>query len=190
MVVWPSVLLAETPSGSEILVRSLAFVDQSYARAPALVVGLAALLVLPPLAVGGAVLRWLTRAKPVYAPLPEAMTAGSVAGPAYIDIVGRGGDLGRRAIDRPLLQIGRQDDNDIRLDESTVHRYHAVIERSMDLGLTIVDVSGPDGNGVRLNGQRIARACLADGDLIELGAAQLRVSIAETSLAETALPQS
>lgn len=189
MAVWPSPVLAETTSVNEIVVRALAYLEQSYARAPALVVGLAALLVLPPLAISGALLRWLTSSRPVYARLPAGLEETAAAGPAYIDIIGSSGEVGRRAIDRQLLQIGRQDDNDIRLDESTVHRYHAIIERSVDLGLTIVDVSGPEGNGVRLNGQQVARAGLVDGDLIELGAAQLRVIFAETSVAEASSPQ-
>jgi pSer/pThr/pTyr-binding forkhead associated (FHA) protein len=55
-----------------------------------------------------------------------------------------------------------------------VHRYHAVIERTPEEAFIITDVSGKDGNGMRINGERKAKGQLADGDLIELGRAKLR----------------
>jgi pSer/pThr/pTyr-binding forkhead associated (FHA) protein len=38
----------------------------------------------------------------------------------------------------------------------------------------IVDLSGKDGSGVRINGQRAERMQLSDGDVIELGRAKLK----------------
>jgi pSer/pThr/pTyr-binding forkhead associated (FHA) protein len=55
-----------------------------------------------------------------------------------------------------------------------VHRYHAVIERTPEEAFVITDVSGKEGNGVRVNGERTAKARLADGDVIELGRAKLK----------------
>jgi pSer/pThr/pTyr-binding forkhead associated (FHA) protein len=49
-----------------------------------------------------------------------------------------------------------------------------VIEHSSEEAFVIVDLSGKDGNGVRINGERQARAQLADGDVIELGRTRLR----------------
>ena len=71
-----------------------------------------------------------------------------------------------------MISIGRHQDNVIRLPDSTVHRYHAVIHRTEDARFVITDLSGEDGNGVRVNGARLAQAALADGDLIELGKAR------------------
>jgi pSer/pThr/pTyr-binding forkhead associated (FHA) protein len=73
-----------------------------------------------------------------------------------------------------VIRIGRHADNDVRLSDRSVHRHHAVIERTPDEAFVIRDVSGKDGNGVRVNGERTERAKLADGDVIELGRAKLR----------------
>ena len=66
----------------------------------------------------------------------------------------------RRIIGRTLLRIGREEDNDIRFAVKTVHRYHAVIRRTTDGVVMITDVSGKDGNGVLVNGARVAEARL------------------------------
>ena len=64
------------------------------------------------------------------------------------------------------LRIGRAAENDIVLDDSSVSTFHAEIHREgenhvlKDLGST---------NGVRLNGERVQEAKLADGDLLRFG---------------------
>ena len=73
-----------------------------------------------------------------------------------------------------VIRIGRDRDNDIRLPDASVHRYHAVIEHTPEEAFVITDLSGKDGNGLRVNGKRLTRAELADGDLIELGRTRLR----------------
>jgi pSer/pThr/pTyr-binding forkhead associated (FHA) protein len=73
-----------------------------------------------------------------------------------------------------VIRIGRHADNDIRLADASVHRYHAVIQRTAEEAFVITDVSGKDGNGVRVNGERLERAHLSDGDVIELGRARLK----------------
>jgi pSer/pThr/pTyr-binding forkhead associated (FHA) protein len=72
-----------------------------------------------------------------------------------------------------LVRIGRHDDNDIRLDQSTVHRHHALIHRTPTADFIITDVSGQAGNGVVVNGQRLAETRLKSGDTIYLGEAAL-----------------
>ncbi len=76
-----------------------------------------------------------------------------------------------------LMRIGREPDNELVLSEPTVHRYHAAIERTMDAGYVITDLSGDKGNGVLVNTRRIAKAQLGDGDEIKLGAAVLSFSL-------------
>ena len=71
-------------------------------------------------------------------------------------------------------RIGRHGDNDIRLADWSVHRHHAVIERTPEEAFVIADLSGKDGSGLRVNGERKERAELSDGDLIELGRSRLR----------------
>lgn len=72
-----------------------------------------------------------------------------------------------------MLRIGREADNEIVLEAPTVHRYHAVIQRTPDAGYVITDLSRENGNGVFVNGQRIAEAQLRSGDEIRLGTAVL-----------------
>jgi hypothetical protein len=74
----------------------------------------------------------------------------------------------------PLVRIGRHTDNDVRLADNSVHRYHALIQRTLEAGFVITDLSGQNGNGVRVNGERTERAPLSDGDVIELGRAKLK----------------
>jgi hypothetical protein len=142
-----------------------------YAHAPALMIGLSALLVLPVLAVLGFL---LGQKRP--APLPEP------GEPRSVDLARRrrdwleveGEDGARHLVDRDLMRIGREDDNEIRLSDEQVHRYHAILHRSGENGLVIRDLSGPDGNGVRVNGERVLETVLIDGDRVQLGATRLR----------------
>lgn len=78
-----------------------------------------------------------------------------------------------------LARIGRETDNEIRLDHSTVHRYHAIIERRLGEGYVIADLSDTNGNGVLVNGERIFHRLLRNGDVITLGAARLRFDAGE-----------
>ena len=75
----------------------------------------------------------------------------------------------RYLINQGLVRIGREDDNDVQLMHNTVHRYHAVIERTPEAEFVIVDVSGADGNGVRVDGVRRDRSRLRGGEMIEIG---------------------
>ncbi len=84
-------------------------------------------------------------------------------------------------IDFGLLRIGREADNDVQLMYDTVHRYHAILERTPEAEFYILDVSGCDGNGVRVDGERIQRARLRGGELIEIGPAKLQFQLADTA---------
>jgi pSer/pThr/pTyr-binding forkhead associated (FHA) protein len=99
-------------------------------------------------------------------------TAAAAPSQAWLTVVDRPGEP--MALAGALIRIGRHEDNDIRLPDWSVHRHHAVIERTPDQAFVIADVSGKDGSGLRVNGERTARARLADGDVIELGRAKLR----------------
>lgn len=173
----------------------------SYARAPALVLGLAALIAVPPLALLGL---WFSRREAESVAVSEARTQvrrvprSARAEPregvrtghiplrpleAWIEVVN--GDAESPAAEekrynlaRTLLRIGRETDNDICLQDVTVHRYHAAIHRTEDAEFVITDLSSAHGNGVVVNGRAVAEARLASGDLIELGNARLKFSAA------------
>ena len=72
-----------------------------------------------------------------------------------------------------LIRIGRHEDNDIQLTETSVHRHHAIIHRTAAAEFVITDLGGASGNGVIVNGERVAQAQLLSGDVIELGSARM-----------------
>jgi hypothetical protein len=182
------------------------FVDwiaASYSQAPALVLGLVALIVVPLLALIGL---WISRrgAEPVE--VSEARTQvrrvarGKTAEArdtvrtghiplrpleAWVEVVNVAevsptSPDPRYSLARTLLRIGRETDNDICLQDKTVHRYHAAIHRTEDAEFVITDLSSARGNGVVVNGRPVAEARLASGDLIELGKARLKFSAAHS----------
>jgi hypothetical protein len=178
-----------------------------YATTPALMVGLIAVLALPPLAVASGLITRLTmpRRAPAVGHLAshpgQPSTApdhpSNMAWPreAWLTVqtrVDTNGPPPLHRMPRELLSIGRGEDNDVLLDDPTVHRYHALIQRTPDALFLIKDLAGPDGNGVTVNNERVTEAHLLDGDRIALGAAQLvfhtrRVGII-LPLAETMTP--
>jgi len=145
-----------------------------YERRPALVVGLAGVLLLPPLLLLGLVVH-RRQAEPVMAVNDDLVELERDLD-ARIELEGAGVIVLPKG--RPLVQIGRQEDNDICIADETVEHYHAVIERQSERGFSITDVSGAEGNGVRINGAWCSAALLADGDLLELGNARMRFAIA------------
>ncbi|WP_088342829.1 MULTISPECIES: FHA domain-containing protein [Rhodomicrobium] len=82
---------------------------------------------------------------------------------------------GRRiALDKPGMNIGRHDENDIQLHAPTVHRRHAAVQLSPKRDLTITDLSGSNGNGIFVNSVRVQSAALRDGDVVQLGDIRLK----------------
>jgi hypothetical protein len=160
----------------------------SYERVPALVLGLVALLAVPPLAILGLMLRARDRAsgeqtqiqprkRGATAAPRNARTVLTEGGPswpseAWIEIEGAG--QARHGVGRSVVRIGREGDNDICLADKTVHRYHAAVHRTDDAEFVITDLSSAGGNGIKVNGRAVAEARLADGDTIDLGLARLK----------------
>ena len=70
------------------------------------------------------------------------------------------------SLDREWTRIGRSLAADIRFDDPTVSRRHALIVRQPD-GLRVVDDRSL--NGVFVNGERVEWSALADGDEIVIG---------------------
>ncbi len=178
-------------------------IQQAHGHAPALVTGLAALLAIPPLAIAGHILsrrraaadaaRRLARLEPL-AEADETTRTGKHATvdgapatargnradgltwPVDAWIAIEGAKTAPKPIVHEIMRIGRDDDNDIVLDTPTVHRNHAVIQRTEDAEIVILDLSGSDGNGVNVNGKRVSRQRLRDGDKVTIGDATLRFS--------------
>ncbi|HEX3804583.1 MAG TPA: FHA domain-containing protein [Solirubrobacteraceae bacterium] len=70
------------------------------------------------------------------------------------------------SLDREWTRIGRSLAADIRFDDPTVSRRHALIVRQPN-GLRVVDDRSL--NGVFVNGERVEWSALADGDEIVIG---------------------
>ncbi len=165
-------------------------IETGYQRAPVLVIVLSALLLLPLVALVSYFLQRAARRRSERAAIdavarkaesaqwPGEMSSGMSRSipvrlqEAWLVVGDSGGQTLPLAMQ--VTRIGRQLDNDIRLADPSVHRYHAVIERTSGDEFVITDLSGKEGNGVRINGERQERTHLVDGDVIELGRARLK----------------
>jgi hypothetical protein len=159
------------------------WLGDTYASAPALMLVLAVLIALPPLAIAGLLLRRQQRRSPdstvlISRPSREAAAPHNVTvrtelsgwpTEAWVEIAGQ-----RHVIGRAMLRIGREADNDICLQQKTVHRYHAVIRRTTDGDVVITDLSGAEGNGVVINGTRVGEGRLTQGDIVGIGEVKLK----------------
>ncbi|MCV0370740.1 MULTISPECIES: FHA domain-containing protein [Filomicrobium] len=161
---------------------------QGYGQAPALLLGLSLVVIVPLFVAAGLILR---RSGSVIEPdrtvrYPAAQKLPTTNPPPYSHRVIVPGDAFVQIQETSdaevsefrfsgalMVRIGREEDNDVRLTDPTVHRYHAVISRSADVGYVVSDLSSSDGNGVIVNGERIRRQRLKDGDVITLGTAKL-----------------
>ena len=70
--------------------------------------------------------------------------------------------------------IGRTPDNDLQIDASFISRHHAVL--LINGSQTIIEDLNST-NGVHVNGHRISREILNDGDLLMVGKARFRFVI-------------
>ena len=88
----------------------------------------------------------------------------------YLEIE-TGGDRRVVPLRDEVTHLGRGLSADLRLDDATVSRKHAVVVRRDD---DVVILDDRSMNGTFVNGERIAEAVLADGDEIALGRVVLR----------------
>ena len=100
--------------------------------------------------------------------IAEPDTLAAIAGEeACLVIRSGGGRAGETyALRQDRITIGRHPDADIFLDDVTVSRNHAVVERSGS-SYTLVDAGSL--NGTYVNRRRGERVELADGDEIQVG---------------------
>jgi len=76
-------------------------------------------------------------------------------------------------LDRPTITIGRTRANDVRIKSKAISRHHATVMINAD-AVTVEDAGST--NGCMLNGQKIKQASMSDGDTLELGDLQYRLS--------------
>ncbi len=93
----------------------------------------------------------------------DEATAGS-----GVLVVRAGATAGQRlSLELPLTRLGRHPQSDVSLDDITVSRRHAEIERMADGGYEIRDAGSL--NGTYVNGERVEKARLRNGDEVQIG---------------------
>jgi pSer/pThr/pTyr-binding forkhead associated (FHA) protein len=70
--------------------------------------------------------------------------------------------------------IGRTPDNDLQIDTKFISRHHAVI-LAAPAHTIIEDLNST--NGIMVNGRRIRRQPLRDGDMVSIGKTQFRFAV-------------
>lgn len=86
------------------------------------------------------------------------------------------------AMEREWTRIGRSLGADVRFDDATVSRRHALVERGPE-GLRVLDDRSL--NGVFVNGERVKSRPLADGDEIEIGRHRIVALMSAGTVPET-----
>lgn len=94
----------------------------------------------------------------------------------------KGSDLiGEHRFDRDIVKIGRLASAHLKLEDSKVSRIHAVIEAASDgAEYSIIDMGSTEGTFV--NGEKVSKEKLRDGDEIRLGDCRLLVSFDEVEV--------
>jgi hypothetical protein len=101
----------------------------------------------------------------------------------------------RYPIRNTIWRIGRSRDNELVLDDNSISRRHAEIQRGTDGGFVLLDKDSL--NGVFVNGEKVGRRELKEGDILEIGDVFLRFTeapaddqmIERTSMQHTRAPR-
>jgi pSer/pThr/pTyr-binding forkhead associated (FHA) protein len=110
--------------------------------------------------------RYAPDAKMIEPEYRGSITELFVSRPAVVTLEFKQKEIGHWMVDKPVFKIGRAADNDIVIDNLAVSRVHSVIEE--DKGQHYIrDCDSL--NGTIVNGRRVGRALLSDGDQIQIG---------------------
>ncbi len=82
--------------------------------------------------------------------------------------------VGETRVDSPVIKIGRLSSSHVRLDDPSVSRMHAVVELTDEDGIHIIDLGSA--TGTMVNGVKVNKAALKDGDVLTIGSFSLVVS--------------
>ncbi len=96
---------------------------------------------------------------------------------AYLEIKTTG-VVSRAKLDDFATAIGRHPDSAIVINDPDISRRHCVIEKSGE-GFCIHDLGSR--NGTKVNGRRVQRQTLSDGDVIQIGSTKLRFHVGEVA---------
>jgi pSer/pThr/pTyr-binding forkhead associated (FHA) protein len=101
------------------------------------------------------------------------------------ELVGIEGD---REVTHPLVRrtrIGRAPGCELRIDSSSVSRHHALLLLG-SRDAVIEDLNST--NGVIVNGRKVTRHLLSDGDMVTIGEVQFRFVVRQAPAPNTAEP--
>lgn len=103
-------------------------------------------------------------------------TAAAGQGPAlprpFAYLISQSSHPRRFAIASPIWRIGRSRENEMVLDDISISRRHAEIQRGPDGAFTLLDRGSR--NGIYVNGQQVRKHVLKENDMIEIGDVALR----------------
>lgn len=118
----------------------------------------------------GRSLAQITESFPPVGEGPEALEhTEPTEGPVLV--VRKGPEVGERFyIDRPTITVGRDPASDIFLNDITVSRHHATLERVGD-EVSVTDAGSL--NGTYVNGVSVDKAVLRNGDALQVGRFQM-----------------
>jgi Mg-chelatase subunit ChlD len=85
----------------------------------------------------------------------------------YAYLIENDGNETRYPITRTIWRIGRSKGNELSLDDTSISRRHAEIHRNSDGTFDIIDMNSM--NGVYINDEKIGKAELHEGDVLEIG---------------------
>ena len=85
----------------------------------------------------------------------------------YAYLIADDGTDTRYPITRTIWRIGRSKDNELSLNDTSLSRRHAEIHRNSDGTFDIIDTNSM--NGVYINNEKIVKAELHEGDVVEIG---------------------
>jgi hypothetical protein len=96
-------------------------------------------------------------------------------------VISRDGKILNRFDLNGRVLIGRDPDNDLLLRSRQVSRYHAAIMATAEGHYYVADLNSA--NGVHVNGERIERCLLGDGDVLRIGQFELKVELVDVPAA-------
>jgi hypothetical protein len=159
--------------------RTISWVLSKYESSPALVLGVGFALAIPAVATIGAIFHMLFRRhQPVSSFVPSTVRTK----PASIwrqsaSLESTDSRADRHQIDSALVRIGRETDNDLCLSDPSVHRYHAILERTPDAEFYLSYLGDPGTEGLYVNGKPIQRERLRGGEVLQIGSIKLRFAL-------------
>src|SRR6187549_3838113 len=83
---------------------------------------------------------------------------------------------------QPVIKVGKLSSSHLRLDDESVSRMHAVIEVTGPGDISIIDLGSTKGTIV--NGQKVNKAKLQDGDVVVLGDTRIVLAVGEAEASD------